>query len=254
MRQGQRETPIMSRPKKKPDYDAGKVMTEFLNAIAEAFGAPYDDRSREPGDGSPGLNRVAKEFGITALKARKLLITANVYSTETARKIQQFRGEGKSLEEIQELMHLSRASVHSYLPYQKSVYKLGELSCNAERTELYRKRQQALKSLMQCKAAWDSFDAPLGSLCDPLDDALWNALILFQNYPFCTAKKLEFTYTIKGNEIFVDRKEKSITKSTVMIAFHKALELGAEATGPKKLGTFGASYLYPIFVRFGILS
>ena len=46
----------MSRPKKKPDYDAEKIMTEFLNAIAEAFGGPYDDRNREPDGGSPGLN------------------------------------------------------------------------------------------------------------------------------------------------------------------------------------------------------
>lgn len=231
----------MSRPKKKPDYDAEKVMAEFLNAITEAFGAPYDDRNRT-GDGSPGLNRVAQEFGITSLKARKLLITANVYSTETARKIWQLYREGKSLEEIQEQMHLSRASVHSYLPYQKSVYKMEELSCNAERTRLYRERQQAVRSLMQLKEAGED-----------LDDVLWDTLILFQKYPFHTAKNLEFTYTVKGNEIFVDRKEKSITKSTVLIAFHRALELGPEATGPKKLGTFGASYLYPVFVRFGIL-
>ena len=232
----------MSRPKKKPDYDAEKIMTEFLNAIAEAFGGPYDDRNREPDGGSPGLNRVAKEFGITALKARKLLITADVYSTETARAIWQLYGEGKSLEEIQEQLHLSRASVHSYLPYQKPAYKMGELSCNAERTKLYRERQQAVACLMQLKETGDD-----------MDDALWHALILFQKYPFHTAKNLEFTYTIKGHEMFVDRKEKSITKATVLIAFHKALELGAEATGPKKLGTFGASYLYPVFVRFGIL-
>lgn len=232
----------MSRPKKKPDYDAERVMTEFLNAIAEAFGAPYDDRNRERADSSPGLNRVAKEFGITSLKARKLLITADVYSTEISRKIQQLHREGKTLEEIQEQIHLSRASVHSYLPYQKSAYKMNELSCNAERTKLYRARQQAVTALMQRKKAGEA-----------LDDALWDALLLFQKYPFHTAKQLEFTYTIKGNEMFVDRKEKSITKSTVLIAFHKALKLGAEATGPKKLGTFGASYLYPVFVRLGIL-
>lgn len=232
----------MSRPKIKSDYDAERIMAEYLNAITEAFGAPYDDRNRVADDDSPGLNRVAKEFGITSLKARKLLITANVYSTETTRRIWQLYSEGKTIDEIQQLVHLSRASVHSYLPYRRSAYKMSELSSNAERTKLYRKRQQALKALVQRKETGE-----------PSDEALWDALLLFQKYPFYTAKKLEFTYTVKGHEIFVDRKEKSITKSTVLIAFHKALELGAEATGPKKLGTFGASYLYPVFVRFGIL-
>lgn len=118
----------------------------------------------------------------------------------------------------------------------------------AECTELYRERQEAVKALMQFKSM-KTKSVEQGVL----DEALWNALLLFQNYPFLTAKKLEFTYIIKGHEIFVDRKEKSITKSTVLIAFHRALELGEEATGPKKLGTFGASYLYPIFIRFGII-
>lgn len=243
----------MSRQKKKPDYDAGQIMVEFLNAITEAFGLPYDDRKQE--SGCPGLNRVAREFGITPLKARKLLITASVYSTETARTVHQLQQEGRTVAEIQELMHLSRASVHSYLPYQKAVYKLDELSTNAERTRLYRERQQAVSSLERLKDRVQSEGGSEGSerQQELLDEALWHTLVLFQKYPFHTAKKLEFTYTIKGHEIFVDRKEKSITKSTVLIAFHKALELGADATGPKKLGTFGASYLYPVFVRFGII-
>ena len=37
-------------------------------------------------------------------------------------------------------------------------------------------------------------------------------------------------------------------------AFQKALELGEKATGPKKLGVFGASYLYPVFVRLGVIN
>ena len=37
------------------------------------------------------------------------------------------------------------------------------------------------------------------------------------------------------------------------MAFRKAQELGGVVAGPKKLGTFGASYLYPVFVRIGIV-
>ncbi len=84
-------------------------------------------------------------------------------------------------------------------------------------------------------------------------DHLWEALVAFQGYPFYTMKHLEFTYCIRGYEMFVDRKGKSITRSTVEVAFQKAVELGAEATGPKKLGCFGASYLYPVFIHFGVI-
>ena len=66
---------IMPRPKKKPNYNPQQIMQEFMDAIADAFGS-YDDRSD---DTVPGLNAVAAEFGITPLKARKLLITAGVY-------------------------------------------------------------------------------------------------------------------------------------------------------------------------------
>ncbi|MCD8010073.1 MAG: hypothetical protein LUF34_04655 [Lachnospiraceae bacterium] len=87
----------------------------------------------------------------------------------------------------------------------------------------------------------------------PTEDALWAALRAFQGYPFRTAKGLTFTYTVRGGELFVDRKEKSITRATVDLAFRRALELQV-VTGPKKLGVFGASYLYPIFLHLGIIT
>ena len=51
----------------------------------------------------------------------------------------------------------------------------------------------------------------------------------------------------------VDRKEKSITRATVMKAYRKVVELRGDVKGPKVLGTFGASYLYPIFVKMGLI-
>lgn len=52
---------------------------------------------------------------------------------------------------------------------------------------------------------------------------------------------------------FVDRKEKSITKSTVELAFEKVLEMEERVPGPKKLGCFGGSYLYPVFIWLGVI-
>lgn len=87
----------------------------------------------------------------------------------------------------------------------------------------------------------------------PTIDRLWEVMELFEGHTFYTMRNLEFTYIIKGNEMFVNRKEKSITKATAGIALCKALELGGIVPGPKKLGTFGASYLYPIFMYLGII-
>jgi len=82
---------------------------------------------------------------------------------------------------------------------------------------------------------------------------LWEMLEYLQGCVFYTAKGLNFTYEIKGGELFVNRKGKSITKSTVMMAFRRCLELKGIVSGPKKLGTFGASYLYPVFVKLGVI-
>jgi hypothetical protein len=52
--------------------------------------------------------------------------------------------------------------------------------------------------------------------------------------------------------MWIDGKEKSISRSTVERAFQTVLE--NEITGPKALNVPGAhSYLYPIFVRFGVI-
>lgn len=88
---------------------------------------------------------------------------------------------------------------------------------------------------------------------DRLDELLWETLIQFQGHSFYTAKELEFLYVIKGNEMFVTRKDKSITQASILMSFHKALELGRVVAGPKKLGTFGASYLYPVFRYLGVI-
>lgn len=85
---------------------------------------------------------------------------------------------------------------------------------------------------------------------------LWETLLLFEDYGFCTVKNLRFSYTIRGNEMFVSRKNKSITRASINVTLEKAIALqknGGAVTGPKKLGTFGASYLYPIFIRIGVI-
>lgn len=52
-------------------------------------------------------------------------------------------------------------------------------------------------------------------------DAVWALLQKHQQEVFHTAKGLPFTYTIRGGELFVDRRQKSITVSTVANALGK---------------------------------
>ena len=88
-------------------------------------------------------------------------------------------------------------------------------------------------------------------------DAVWALLQKHQQEVFHTAKGLPFTYTIRGGELFVDRRSKSITISTVANALEKivALEMdGIPITGPKKIGCYGASYLYPVLLTLGVIA
>ena len=235
----------MSRPKKKPNYNPHQIMQEFMDAIADAFGF-YDDRDD---DTAPGLNAVAAEFGITSLKTRKLLITAGVYSTALSRQIAKLYSNGAKIEQMMKITELSRASVHSYLPYTKIPYNLAELSVNAERIRLYRERRAA------CREFRDRIKQTEMTKIEQ-EEALWELMSRLAGCVFLTAKGLKFTYKIHGGEMFVNRKSKSITQATVFMAYWKAVELMKETgsvNGPKQLGTFGASYLYPVFARIGVI-
>jgi hypothetical protein len=217
----------LPRPKKKPDYDAEQVLQGLIAAVLDSY------NSSTVGEEHKSLKHVAEELGITPLKVRKLLITAGVYQSTASMRVAALRADGKTIAQIQELTSLSRASVHGYLPYMKGIYNAAELSTDAERVKLYRARQAAVLAL------------------DGTPEQLWEAVRRFAGFPFHTAKGLKFSYAVKGNELFVDRKEKSITRATVELAYQKAIS--DQITGPKQLGVFGASYLYPMFVRFGII-
>lgn len=123
----------------------------------------------------------------------------------------------------------------------------GHMEQNEQREESVGKLRAAVVRELECG----------GDACgEELEQLLWSTLELFQDCEFHTSKNLQFTYSIKGNEMFVSRKDKSLTRATVALAMRTAVrrqqECGA-VTGPKKLGTFGASYLYPVFIRIGVI-
>lgn len=85
------------------------------------------------------------------------------------------------------------------------------------------------------------------------DEEFWEWLVAHQGEEFFTAKGLVFTYQIRGGEMFVDRRSKSVTRATVCGAFERIrLDENHEICGPKALNCFGAPYLWAILVHLGL--
>ncbi len=226
----------MSRPRIKPTHNADKIMKDLLTVVVESY--------EETGE----LKLTAEEFDMSALKIRKLLITAGAYHNDISDEVNELYKRGKTLVEIQKITKLSRSSVNGYLPYTKVVYKPEELSLNAERIKVYRGRQKAVAKLAE----------------DLNYEILWNAIVAFQNYPFHTASGLLFRYELKkgrngtyNKELIVNMRKssKSIVWSTMKLAFDEANKMqGTVVERPKALGDIrGVSYIYPMLYRFGII-
>lgn len=92
---------------------------------------------------------------------------------------------------------------------------------------------------------------------------LWDAVVAFQGQEFFTISGLPFTYTLrKGRngtftrELWIDRREnsKSLAWSSVVLAFQKVKDAKPTISRPKALGDIrGISYIYAIFLRFGLI-
>ena len=234
----------MARPKKNKETNTDDLISQLIEAVTDTYLNPPENTADE--NGRMYLNLLAEEFSMTPIKVRKLLISSGVYQTDISKKISELYKSGKTIKEIQEIVGLSAASVSGYLPYQKTVYNLEVSTDVAKRLRKYRNR----------KAMVEKLAAEVESETERTKDLLWETLISFEDYPFKTAKGLRFYYTVKGNELFISRKEKSVTRASVNMAFETAVKLqreGSEIAGPKMLGCFGASYLYPIFIRIGVI-
>ena len=90
-------------------------------------------------------------------------------------------------------------------------------------------------------------------------EKLWDVIQANQGKSFLTKKGLPFTYSIKGGELFTDRRERSITRSTFEKAYEKLQndQVGENAprriVGPKTLNVYGAPYVWAVFMGIGII-
>ena len=263
------------RKKSKPDYNPSAILQNQMDTAV----ALYDKEEH------PSLQIIADELDLNPIKVRKLLITAGVYKSEIADQVQQVfsthRKAGLSHTEAiaatMKELNLSKASVTSYLPYEKGVYFPAEtdssnISVGAERIRRMRKRNKVLETLLN----------------EQSEEALWTAVIAFQGYKFRTYSGLVFSYGLKKGrgrgiaesgvaneqdeackkaeackqggvytkELFIDRREnsKSLAWSSVLLAFHNIPSIGSVVDRPKALGDIrGVTYIYAMFYRFGLI-
>ena len=90
----------------------------------------------------------------------------------------------------------------------------------------------------------------------PDENDFWERFCACAGVEFETMRGLKFTFRVRGNEVFFDRKAKSITRATIVKAYQQAKYLVANNIPLKKtkqLSTFGASYLLPVLVSLGVL-
>lgn len=183
----------VGRPRLKPDYDRTSEIEDLIFTAVSLFNIPYDDRQPRDED-APSLNEVAEEMEITTVKARKLLISGGVYSTELSRKVQEMERAGMRIEEIVEKTRLKQSSVYSYLPYLKGAYKLPDPTLYAEQTRRFRARKKAVAELKDRHGYPNEMDC------------LWNCVIAFEGYRFVNNGE-PFKYSVNENCILIQNEK-----------------------------------------------
>ena len=228
------------RKKLKPEYDAGKNLKEQMESAV----ALYEEEC--------SLQSIADALDLNPIKVRKLLITAGVYESDVAKKVQDTFEEYRetldykiALLSAANTLQLSKASVTSYLPYKKGVYfpstEKEKISVGAERQRRYR----AMK-------LWRAH---------PTEENFWGLVLAYAGVKFKTYSGLSFSYEIKKGrngeytkELWIDRREnsKSLAWSSIVLALKNIK--GEVVERPKALGDIrGVTYIYGMFYRFGLI-
>ena len=228
------------RKKLRPEYDAGKNLQEQMESAVSLY------------DSEMSLQAIADALNLNPIKVRKLLITAGVYESEVAEKVQDTFEDYRETQNYKEailstanILNLSKASVTSYLPYKKGVYVP---STEKEKISVGAERQRRYRAMKRWRA-------------DPTEENFWGVVVAYAGVKFKTYSGLPFSYEIKKGrngeytkELWIDRREKSksLAWSSVLLALGNIK--GEVVDRPKVLGDMrGVTYIYGIFYRFGLI-
>ena len=230
------------RKKLKPEYDAGKNLKDQIDAAVALY---EEDCS---------LQSIADVLNLNPIKVRKLLITAGVYESEVAEKVQDTFERYRKTQDYKTsilstatVLGLSKASVTSYMPYEKGVYFPN--TADKEKISVGAERQRRYRAVRKLRT-------------EPTEEHLWEVVLLYAGVRFKTYSGLPFTYEIrKGRngqytkELWIDRREnsKSLAWSSVRLALGHIKKVGEVVERPKALGDIrGVTYIYGMFYRFGL--
>ena len=226
-----------------PEYSAEWNLTQQMDAATALYKENYS------------LQSIADALSLNPIKIRKLLITAGIYESDIAKMVQRTFNNYKESQSYKDAvlstasaLKLSKASVTSYLPYEKGVYFPSEAP--AEKISVGAERQLRYRAVRKLRT-------------EPTEEHLWEVVLLYSGVRFKTYSGLPFTYEIrKGRngqytkELWIDRREnsKSLAWSSVLLALNNIKEVGSVVDGPKVLGDIrGVTYIYGMFYRFGLI-
>ena len=229
------------RKKLKPEYDAGKNLKEQLDAAVALYNSEMY------------LQAIGDTLNLNPIKVRKLLITAGVYESDVAEKVQDTFEEYRETQDYKTAilstaatLELSKASVTSYLPYKKGVYFPN--TADKEKISVGAERQRRYRAMKRWRA-------------DPTEENFWDVVVAYAGVKFKTYSGLLFSYEVrKGRngeytkELWIDRREKSksLAWSSVLLALGNIKEKVVDR--PKALGDIrGVTYIYGMFYRFGLI-
>ena len=227
----------------KPGYCADKNLAQQMEATVALYKENHS------------LQAIADALSLNPIKVRKLLITAGIYESDVAKMVQRTFNNYRETQSYKDAvlstassLKLSRASVTSYLPYEKGVYFPSEAP--VEKISVGAERQRGYRAVRKLRT-------------EPTEEHLWEVVLLYSGVRFKTYSGLPFTYEIrKGRngqytkELWIDRREnsKSLAWSSVLLALNNIKGVGAVVDRPKTLGDIrGVTYIYGMFYRFGLI-
>lgn len=176
-----------------------------------------------------------------------------MYESEVAEKVKNTFEEYRETQDYKtsilstaNILQLSKASVTSYLPYQKGVYFPS--TADKEKIGVGAERQRRYRAMKRWRA-------------DPTEENFWGMVVSYAGVGFKTYSGLPFSYEIKKGrnveytkELWIDHREKSksLAWSSVLLALKNIK--GEVVDRPKALGDIrGVTYIFAMFYRFGLI-
>lgn len=128
-------------------------------------------------------------------------------------------------------------------------YKTNEITFASEQErrqgKLLRQLQMTISRILDGSAQVD----------EEFYDLLWDTICAFQNVPFFCKGSESYTYVVHDDELELKGLNKVFCRNALNYSADKALFLRqhqSHVDRPERLGTIGASYIYPLFEKLGI--